>query len=470
MLAPKLKSFHTASLTLAFLALLTWQAPPALGQFLPKQITPTIETTISDSQNNPQPGATVTLKSDTSPQPRLCTTNSEGKCRFEDLPSGKYTLQVKLSGYLEANRGPFNIAGNQVSFVHIQLKREVPQSAKIAQPPPADYSDEPEFTVSSVTDPANEGGHGSDAVVRTTEALARDTARLNGIESGRAPQPSPAPEGAELHAVLGDKFEREGHPLDAVREYQRAAELDPNEPNLFALGSELLLHFAPAPASEVFTKGHRLFPASVRMFVGLGAASYALGSSERATQQLLDASDLDPANPAPYLFLGKIQDAEKIASPAMLERFRRFVKLQPENAQAYYYYAVGLTNQDAASENFAQIESLLLKAVALDPHLGDAYLHLGILYSRQNDFPKAIAAYQMAIENTPLPADAHYRLAQTYRQIGRQQQAALELDLFTQISQQKTQEAERNRREIGQFVYTLRSQPAPRTTPAPNPQ
>jgi tetratricopeptide (TPR) repeat protein len=467
MLAPKLKGTHPASFTLTLLALLTSFAPPTLSQVLPKQIIPTIEVTISNSENHPQAGATVTLTSDTFPQPSLCTTNSEGKCRFEELAAGKYTLRVKLSGFLDATRGPFNIAGNQVSFVHIQLKREESQPSKNPTPPAAEYSDEPEFTVSSVTDPANEGGHGSDAVVRTTEALARDTVRLNGVESGRAAKVSPAPEGAELHAVMGDKFEREGHPLDAVREYQRAAELDPSEPNLFALGSELLLHFAPAPASEVFAKGHRLFPASVRMLTGLGAASYALGSSERAIQQLLDASDLDPANPAPYLFMGKIQDAEKIAPQGMLEGFRRFIKLQPDNALAYYYYAVGLANQDTTSENLAQIESVLLKAVALDPHLGDAYLHLGILYSRQNEYPKAISAYQKAVENTPLPADAHYRLAQTYRQTGQQQKASSELDLFTKISQQKTEEAASNRREIGQFVYTLRSQPATPPTPKP---
>ena len=55
---------------------------------------------------------------------------------------------------------------------------------------------------------------------------------------------------AELHHLLGDVQERMGDSLAAVREYQRAAELDPTETYLFDWGSELLLHHAAEPAAE----------------------------------------------------------------------------------------------------------------------------------------------------------------------------------------------------------------------------
>ena len=60
---------------------------------------------------------------------------------------------------------------------------------------------------------------------------------------------------AGLHALLGDLDERLGDPLGAVREYERAATLDPSEPNYFEWGSELLLHRAVRPAVIVFKKG-----------------------------------------------------------------------------------------------------------------------------------------------------------------------------------------------------------------------
>jgi tetratricopeptide (TPR) repeat protein len=450
------------------LALVSIIALSALAQSPLRPITPTIEAIVSDAKNNPLAGAAVRLEGDTASHSRAGTTNSEGKCRFEELSSGKYMLRVKLPGYVDTSRGPISLAGNQVKFVHVQLERTASAASKNSAAPSVQYSDEPEFTVSGVTDPTSLGGHGSDTVRRTTETLAKDTVHLNGGASAPSNSVATIPESAARHATLAETAEREGRPLEAVREYQRAAEIDPSELNLFAWGAELLLHHALAPASEVFTKGQRLFPKSVRMLVGLGVTSYALGFPEQGIHELLQAADLDPGNATPYLFLGKIQDAEKTEPPGMLEKFKNFVSLQPENPLAYLYYAVCLANQPTESANSVQIESLLLKAVALDPHLGDAYLHLGILYSREEEVPKAISAYQKAIENTPLPAEAHYRLAQAYLKIGETQKSQQETKLFNQISQQKTVQAERDRREIGQFVYTLRGQTT--QAPASNPQ
>ena len=193
----------------------------------------------------------------------------------------------------------------------------------------------------------------------------------------------------KLHHLLGDVQEKLGNSLEAVREYQRAAELDPSEPYLFDWGSELLLHHAPEPALEVFTQGNRLFPRSVRMLIGLGAAWFARGSYDQAVQRICEASDLNPDDSVPYLFLGKMQSAEPTPSEEVVEKLHRFVAQQPENAEANYYYAVGLWklrqgSQDAAST--AQVESLLKNAIRLDPKFAAAYLQLGILHSEQKDY------------------------------------------------------------------------------------
>ena len=59
------------------------------------------------------------------------------------------------------------------------------------------------------------------------------------------------------------------------------------------------MHRAVEPALEVFTRGNRLFPRSVRMLTGLGASWYVHGSYEQAAQRLCEASDLDPNDPKP---------------------------------------------------------------------------------------------------------------------------------------------------------------------------
>jgi tetratricopeptide (TPR) repeat protein len=270
-------------------------------------------------------------------------------------------------------------------------------------------------------------------------------------------------EKAELHHLLGDVDERLGNALEAVREYQNAVELDPSEPNLFDWGAELLTHHAAEPAIEVFTKGNQLFPRSPRMLVGLGTAWYSLGSFDQAAQRFCEASDLNPTDPNPYLFMGKMQAVETAQSQAILERLGRFASLEPQNALANYYYAVSLWNRRKSPEEVADVDrvkSLLEKAVHLDPKLGLGYLELGVIYSEQKDFPKAISAFQRAIEATPQLEQAHYRLAQLYRQAGETSKAHAELQLYEQISAEKNQEIERQRHELQQFVYQLRDRTA----------
>ena len=92
-----------------------------------------------------------------------------------------------------------------------------------------------------------------------------------------------------------------------MREYEKAARMDPSEQNYFEWGTELLLHKAAEPAVEVFARGSSAHPNSARLLTGLGAALYSNGSWDEAARRLCEASDLQPADSAPYLFLGKIE-------------------------------------------------------------------------------------------------------------------------------------------------------------------
>jgi tetratricopeptide (TPR) repeat protein len=261
---------------------------------------------------------------------------------------------------------------------------------------------------------------------------------------------------AELHHLLGNIEERLGNPLEAVREYQRATELDPSEPNLFDWGSDLLIHRAFEPAIEVFEQGNRLFPRSSRMLAGLGVAWYARGVYDQAARSLCEASDLNPDDPNPYLFLGKMQTVDSMQSDCVVERLGRFLRLQPENAMANYYYGLSLSRQEADADKLAQAESLLEKAVRLDPNLAAAYLQLGVLYSQQGGTSEAISAYTKAIQADAQLAEAHYRLGQIYSRAGEKLKAQAELQIYEQQSKKTAEESERERKEIQQFVYTLR--------------
>ncbi len=439
-------------------ALFVLPRPEILGQ---DKNAGTVEGRVYDSDGSPLKDASVSLESSVGTQKFVTRSDEQGKFRFEIVPAGKYTVSAKKAGYWAKTDGPVSLERSQVKTIEFHLNPETAGATGTSST--VQFSDEPQFQIAGIADPTNYGGHGSDTVLRTKERLAQDTVSLNhepsnasssDVVSGRN---SGATESA-LHRHRGDVDEKEGKPLDAVHEYQVAAEFEPSEPNLFAWGAELLLHRAYEPAIEVFLKGQKTFPHSTRMLLGLGIATYDQGAAERGEQLVLEACDLNPADPEPYLFLGTLQEAEKIAPPEWAEKFQRFVKLHPENAMAHYYFAVALSRQRAEAKDFALVLSELQQAVKLDPKLGNAYLQLGELYAQRREFPLAISAFQEAIKNLPLPDEAHYRLAQVYRQTGEPEKAEQQIKLYNQTSEERTKLAEQQRHEIQQFIYRLQGQ------------
>lgn len=432
--------------------------------------------TIRDSQGRPVANGAVSLKEKNSTHSKSAPTDEQGHYAFAGLSPGVYSVHATKSGSCDGEITSVFLAAHEDKNVDLTI---FPAAGSAAQ-----FFDEPKFSVSGVTDTTSLGGHGSDTVVRTRDSIAKDTTTLSkdGAESsGLAPEVDKLlragsyaeardelrhllahQDTAALHHLLGSIDEKLGDSLNAVHEYQHAAQIDPTEPYIFDWGSELLLHHAPEPAAEVFDKGTKLFPKSARMWIGLGAASFARGSNEQSVRQVCAASDLNPNDPAPYLFLGKMQHAEKNPPAEVLEKLHRFVTLQPQNAQANYYYAVALwRNRDSQDKSRgAQVESLLANSIRLDPQFAEAELQLGIVYADQGDFSAAIPHYQRAIQIASQTEEAHFRLAQAYRQVGQPEKSKEELRLYQQLSKESSAQLERERHEIRQFVYTLRDQPA----------
>jgi tetratricopeptide (TPR) repeat protein len=267
---------------------------------------------------------------------------------------------------------------------------------------------------------------------------------------------------AELHRLLGDLDEQLGNPLEAVGEFEKAVTLDPAEENYFRWGTELLLHRAIQPAAEVFANGAKAHPRSERMLAGLGAALYASGSYDQAALQLCAASNLNPADSGPYIFLGQMDRAAPAPLPCAESKLEKFVRDQPNNALANYYYATAIwkrQHEPADQEALRQVELLLEKAVALDPKLDEAYLRLGILYAAQGNSEKAIGAYQKALAIDSHLGEAHYRLAVAYQRTGEESKAQQQFELHDEDEKTEAAAVERQRSEIRQFLIVLKDQP-----------
>jgi tetratricopeptide (TPR) repeat protein len=266
---------------------------------------------------------------------------------------------------------------------------------------------------------------------------------------------------ADLRRLAGELDEEAGNSVAAVHEYEEAVHLDPSEPNYFRWGAELLLHRAVWPAAEVFRKGAETHPKSARMLAALGAALFASALYDEAALRLCAASDLNPAEPAPYIFLGKIDMAAPVPLACVEPKLMRFVQEQPGNARANYYYAMAIWKRQKgveSSQDMKQVESLLTNAVAADPRYDEAYLQLGNLYAVERNFNKAINFYTKAIEINPQLSEAHYKLGVAYERISKPAKAKQEFQLHDEIEKAQEADIEHQRREVKQFLVILQDQ------------
>jgi tetratricopeptide (TPR) repeat protein len=420
---------------------------------------------VVDVAGKPVDGASVKLEQKASLSV-VTTTDSTGAFTFPALHAGAYVIRAEKAGL--RSRTTDVTAGSEGSSSNISLVLE--KKGTIGSHPSSSgaeamqFADQPNFTVAGITDWTAAGGHGSDITLRTSESLTRESATLKPDGSGSNTSDPSAAGNAERHRLLGDRDEESGDPLAAEHEYEQAAQLNPSEQNYFAWGSELLLHRAVQPAIEVFTKGADAYPKSARMLAALGAALFAGGHNAEAALRICRASDLNPADPTPYIFLGKIEIASPMPLDCVEPKLALFAQQQPGNALANYYYAMAIWKRQRSSDNqqaLQQVKALLEKATAIDPNFADAYLQLGIFSFAQHNFANSVELYTKALEADPQLCDAHYRLGLAYQRIGEPMKAKSEFQLHDELEKQQAADVERQRREVKQFLVVLKGQPAP---------
>jgi tetratricopeptide (TPR) repeat protein len=245
---------------------------------------------------------------------------------------------------------------------------------------------------------------------------------------------------AELHDLLGDVEESAGHINEAAHQYETAARMDPSEKNLFDLGSDLLKHGGIAPALKVFAFGVERYPSSAKLRVGLGIAYYSVGQYSEAVETLSKAVDLDPKDPKPLGFLGKMYDISPRYADEVTKHLARFVALYPDNSAANYYYALSLRKRSLGGDLRARqkmTESHLVKAVKLKPDFADAHYELGLLYEDEGRDLEATRQYEMAVKYAPNLAKAHYRLARLYKKSGHELLAQKEFQTLKALNENR---------------------------------
>jgi len=209
------------------------------------------------------------------------------------------------------------------------------------------------------------------------------------------------PESEPAHRGLGLALREEGKLGDALREFQVATRLDPNDADAHAalgmvawtLSTQATSHAAGPglPSAEYrdlagieFSKALALRPQDVSVRLSLAAFYLDTGRAGEALAQAQEAIRLAPRNPSAHLALG------------------------------HAYFAGG--EEDKAASEFES-------AAQLQPGDGSAYLALGQLWFFQRKYPKAEQMFRRAIQTSPDLAPAYTALAEISLHDGRAAEA-----------------------------------------------
>jgi tetratricopeptide (TPR) repeat protein len=414
-----------------------------------------IEGTVSNASGEAIADALIWLVNDAEEKVADAETGADGKFILSVPRQGTFALEVKKDGFRPVRMELTDPGGTSSQHRNVVLEKlETTRDGDANKT--MEYSDQPNFIIAGVTDFNGAGVHGSDVRVRTSETLAKQTAAL---KSNSTDDAATAPNEASSHRSLGDEKEKNGDPLGAVSEYEKAVKLEPSEENYFAWGSELLLHRAGLAAVEVFRKGAAAHPESWRMLAGLGAAHFADGQFAEAAERMCEASDLNPQEAATYLFLGKMEKATEDLPECSAARLKRFASERPQNALANEYFGLVLWKKGRREQSEAGIreaERYFTKAAAIDPSLGEVYVQLGMLYKARGENAAALRAFQNAVKASPKSSDARYHLSLAYRRAGDVARAKREMDTCQELRRSEDAELEKQRRELRQFVTVLK--------------
>ncbi len=252
----------------------------------------------------------------------------------------------------------------------------------------------------------------------------------------------PSHPAARDYQALGIQFSKQHELACAVAAFQKAAELQP--------GSRKALHELAEAQND------------------LGMLQGGVGDAQQAEKTLLEASQSDPAYPAPHVNLamllageGRFREASLQAEEAVrvspgnaqalttlamirtrlgqtagaIAIFRKVVSIHPDSAEAHVNLGIALADN---SDPAAALDEFT-KAVNLAPKTAKPHLNRGRLLADLKRFPEAEAELETARKIEPDSAPILYRLALTERQLGHYGRSAELLQKVVAIDPQNTE-------------------------------
>lgn len=198
------------------------------------------------------------------------------------------------------------------------------------------------------------------------------------------------------HVALGMEYSDQGELDQAVAEFEKAIELDPNDADAHRnLGTAYGEQGKWAESVAVYEKAVAINPDFGEAYGDMAAA---------------------------YFNVGKLTEA--------IAAGEKGIELAPDYAMAYNNLGIVYGSQGQIDQAIALFE----KGIQADPNCADCYYNLGFAYEQVEQLDQAIAAYQEAVKADPNYLDAYENMGTVYARQGRLEEAIVQFEIFLQLA------------------------------------
>ena len=265
---------------------------------------------------------------------------------------------------------------------------------------------------------------------------------------------------ADIEDLLGDIQEARGDNLAAVRSYQAAVTLAPNEERYrLSLAVELIRHKSFEAAKIVLKQAEELYPKSWRIQLALGIVEYFAGSDEKASRILVHAAELAPEPEVALKYVGDIQmDLASAPDSEAIAQMCGYSDHHPKEGNMQYYCGAMLFRRDYTAGDKTHANEILRRlhaATDLLPRDASPHCQLGKAYSWLGRWQEALRESETCARLDPNSAESHYRLAQIYQHVGQQEQSQKQMKLYEAASKRVADENARRDATMKTFLYTI---------------